>query len=112
MNQLRTIKQKIEYILNDSEQCRNDDKILYLTYVKQFHRKSVTYSKIKEKFYISFDAFLELPVYSTIKRLRAIIQNKEGKLRPTDTKVLKRRLMQRAEMGAFVKEESLKSQHP
>jgi len=112
MNQLRTIKQRIEYILNDSEQSRNYDKVLYLSYIQKFHPSCIEWSNKREDFYISFKGYMILPNYATIKRLRAIIQKKEGKFLPTDAKIIRLRRMQQKQMKSFVKEQSLNSQHP
>jgi len=61
---------------------------------------------------MSFEGFMILPNYATIKRIRAIIQKKEGKFLPTDPIIIRRRLMQQKQMKSFAKEESLNSEHP
>jgi len=79
--ELKQVKGIVEEILSTDERARNDDK--YLTF-KVMQR----YTKI----YIPFEDFNKIPAFESIKRMRALIQNKEGRYLPTDLKVKEERM--------------------
>lgn len=78
--EFESVKEIVEFLLANDERCRNDDK--YLTF------------KVMQKFtdiYIPFEDFGKIPAFETVKRIRAHIQNVEGRFLPTDAKVRERR---------------------
>ena len=88
--ELMQVKGIVEEILSNDERARNDDK--YLTF-KVMQR----YTKI----YIPFEDFNKIPAFESIKRMRALIQNKEGRYLPTDDKVREERLKKSIALRRF-----------
>jgi len=83
---LRTIKERVEYILKNYPETRNDDMYLWLIYVRLFDPELSKYIK-----FIPYNILKKAPKLETIVRVRRKIQNEEHKYLPTDPKVLKRR---------------------
>jgi len=82
---LRTVKERVEYILEKHPNARNSDLYLIILYLRYFtelgkYIKYIPYEVIKQ-----YDGITE-----TIRRMRQKIQE-EGRYLPTDPKVLKRR---------------------
>jgi len=78
-------KQRIENILSVNEKARNSDKWLcYLVFqeIAKAHDKNI---------FIPFELFEKFPSFETVSRCRRKIQNKEGRLLPTDLDVISRR---------------------
>lgn len=73
-------KELVLELLEREERCRNDDKWLTFRVMQHF-----------TKIYIPFEDFSKIPSFETVKRTRAIIQNKEGKYQPTSPEVILKR---------------------
>jgi hypothetical protein len=83
--EFKSTKKIVEHFLATDERCKNDDK--WLTY-QVFNHIAKQYNK---NIYIPFELFNMFPAFETIKRVRAIIQNKEKRYCPTDLKVIEKR---------------------
>lgn len=92
-NEFKSVKEIILNLLETDERARNDDK--YLTYLVM-----QKYTDI----YINFDDFEKIPAFETIKRCRALIQNKEGKFPPTSEEVIKKRKNRQQDIKGIVSE--------
>lgn len=100
--EFRTIKALVENLMETEERCRNDDK--YLTYrVFEVIAKNHGYNGI----FIPFKIWDSFPAFETVKRTRAHIQNKEGRLLPTDEKVKKQRGKREVEVYQMFRDGSL-----
>ena len=82
---LRTVKERVEYLLDKYPNTRNSDLYLIILYLRYFtelgkYIKYIPYDVIKK-----YDGITE-----TIRRMRQKIQE-EGRYLPTDPEVLKRR---------------------
>ena len=75
------LQNEIKQILRDYDYTRNDDRRLYIEYIKCF-RSDLIYGSC----YISLDSILDLPSYDTISRIRRQIQHKKEYL-PTSEEV-------------------------
>lgn len=76
----KTLKEIIRECLSEKEECRNSDKILM---VEVFRKILIAKYGTPDLDYIKL---LALPPQSSIKRIRALIQNDEGLFIPTDEK--------------------------
>jgi hypothetical protein len=85
LKEFESVKSVVEYFLELDERCRNDDK--WLTY-QVFNYIAKQYNK---QIYLPFELFQIFPAFETVKRMRAVIQNKEKKFCPTDLKVIEKR---------------------
>lgn len=85
MHEFNTVKDLILTLLEKEERTRNDDKWLTFRVMQHF-----------TKIYIPFEDFEKIPSFETIKRCRAIIQNKEGKFQPTSPEVILKRQSRRS----------------
>lgn len=68
-----TLEIIIKRLLREDERCRNNDK--WLTYRVMSH-----FTKI----YIKFEDFKRIPAFSSIDRVRRLVQKKDPTLRPND----------------------------
>ena len=102
LKEFRTVKALIENLMETEERCRNDDK--YLTYrVFEIIAKNHGHRGI----FIPFDIWDLFPAFETVKRTRAHIQNKEGRLLPTDEKVKRKRKRREVEVYTMFRDGSL-----
>lgn len=92
--EFKSVKEIVLNILENEERARNDDK--YLTYRVMQHYTDI---------YINFEDFEKIPAFETIKRVRAKIQNQEGKFMPTSDEVIKHRRQRQDEVKEFIKNE-------
>lgn len=76
----KTLKKIIEICLEENENCRNSDKDL----LEQVYRKILTAEYGND--YLDYNRLSKLPPGASIKRIRAMIQNDEGKFIPTSEK--------------------------
>jgi hypothetical protein len=90
-------KKLVEEILQEDERARNQDLWLIL---------QVWQKKQLIKCYVPFDKLGEMITPETITRVRRKIQNDEGKLLPTDAKVLVRRKVNEQLIRNFYSETS------
>jgi hypothetical protein len=96
LNELRTVKAIIRRFMEVDLRCRNSDK--WLTY------KVYEYiaEKNGKKIFIPFELFDKFPAFESVKRMRALIQNKEKALQPTDPDVWNRRKIRQKAVEQFV----------
>lgn len=80
---LKTIKERVEYILESYPSTQGDDRLLQYRYIQIF----VPEVRITFK---QFKALREMPAPETISRARRIIQNKEGRFLPRERTLRKR----------------------
>ena len=91
--EFKTIKAMVEDLLKNDIKARNDDKWLTYRVMRNF-----------TNIYIPFADFEKIPAFETIKRVRAIIQNKEKRFLPTESDVIARRTKRQQEIGTFIGE--------
>ena len=82
---LKTVKDRVEWILANHPEARNDDFYLYLLYVRLFEPKLSGYIK-----FIPFNLVKSATRFETIRRCRQKLQE-QGLYLPTDPKVLRKR---------------------
>ncbi len=94
----KKLKEQIETVLKDSPPTRNDDVALTIGIWKKFYSDKIRQSTKDENVYGVYlhDIFF-LPREDTIKRIRAVIQNEEGRYVPTNWAVAKKRQMNEQE---------------
>jgi len=83
--QLKTVKDRVEWLLASYPAARNDDLYLYVLYLRHFCPEASQYIR-----FIPYEVFRQFPRFETISRCRRKIQS-EGRYLPTDPEVLKRR---------------------
>ena len=82
---LKTVKDRVEWILANHPEARNDDFYLYILYVRTFEPELSKYID-----YIPFEIIKRSTRFESVRRARQLIQA-EGRYLPTDPKVLKKR---------------------
>jgi len=85
----RSIKDKVEAILEYNEDARNSHKILIKKYWKAFDSANVSTNEAGD--WVLLDRIILMTSPETIRRTCQLLQNKEGKYPPTDPVVLERR---------------------
>jgi len=85
LERLKTVKDRVEYLLEVYPESRNDDFYLWLLYVRTFDKNLSNYIK-----FIPYRLIRNAVKFETISRVRRKIQE-EGRLLPTDPKVLEKR---------------------
>jgi len=85
VERLKTIRERVEWILANHPEARNDDFYLYLLYVRYFEPKLSGYIK-----FIPFSLIKTATRFETIRRMRQKLQE-AGLYLPTDPKVLQKR---------------------
>jgi len=82
--ELRSIKERVEWLLKNYPETRNDDRYLIILYMRFFTpmRKYLSF--------VPYRVIKELPSFESIRRARQLIQEK-GKYLPTDPNVMRRR---------------------
>ena len=99
-NNIHDLEKKVETILCDFPDTRNDDKLLIWSVWQTFFNLGDT---------MSYDDFKRLPIPESITRVRARIQNVEKKFLPTDWNVArKRRWLQEKWSELMAKDERVK----
>jgi len=89
--EFKKVSEIVEHLLETNERCRNDDKFLTYLVMREF-----------TNIFIPFEDFNKMPAFETIKRVRAKIQNTEGRYPPTDQDVIEKRKHREAEVKDFV----------
>ena len=82
---LKTVKERVEYILEHYPEARNDDFYLYILYVRLFEPQLSQYID-----YIPYNIIKRSTRFESVRRARQKIQE-EGRLLPTDPKILRKR---------------------
>ena len=86
LKKLRTVKERVIYILDKYPETRNNDLYLWLIYVRLFDPVLSKYIK-----FIPYKVLEKAVSFETIRRVRQKVQNELGLYPPTDPKVIKRR---------------------
>lgn len=84
------LKDQVEIILQDQPKTRDSDITLMIELWKKFYKAHIKVASNGE-FGIYLSSLYTLPREDNIKRVRALIQNEEHRLLPTDSKVRKQR---------------------
>ena len=102
IKELNTVKAQVERYLKQDIDCRNCDRVLYYRILKDSYEKNDIGKPFEgvagfdALFYEALWRLLEKsPDKSSIKRVRAKIQNKEKRLGATDPAVIKKRNQRR-----------------
>ena len=82
---LKTVKERVEYILENYPEARNDDFYLYILYVRLFEPELSQYID-----YIPYNIIKRSTRFESVRRARQKIQE-EGRYLPTDPKILRKR---------------------
>lgn len=80
--EFRKLKDKVEYVLKNYENTRNDDIELTIVIWQVFHNVGDA---------ISLEQLKTLPRELSIAKMRQVIQNKENKYFPTDLAIARKR---------------------
>ena len=88
MDRIKSLEEKVLYVLEKHEKSRDDDALLTFLIIWEYSRKYV--KEEDGKTWISSEA-LKWCREDAVKRVRAIIQNKKGLFLPTTEKVRKQR---------------------
>lgn len=95
-NALKTLTDRVEFILLNYEKARNDDMYLTIALWKNF------YPQIVNEDFVLLGQMWELPRESAITRLRANIQNTRGLYLPTDKTIRKKRRIMEEEWSNYL----------
>ena len=95
--EIQTLKQLISDIMSSHEIARNSDKQLIFLVLKYLNLIADT----GHGYYLLHKNIPELPSFQSIRLVRQIIQNQEGRLLPTDPKVRKLRKINEDDMKAI-----------
>lgn len=82
---LRTVKDRVEWLMQTYPETRNDDFYLYLLYVRHFEPKLSGYIK-----FIPFNLIKNATRFETVRRVRQKLQE-AGLYPPTDPEILRKR---------------------
>lgn len=97
VSELKTFKERVAIIMRDHEAARNNDGTLMAYYIDTYHPDLVHRAEKLGKV-IPLSNMKYLPPFESIRRVRAIIQNVDGKYLPTDEKVIKARRLKEKNM--------------
>lgn len=93
----RKLSDKVEYVLRKYEEARNDDIQLTILVWQEFYNVSDS---------IALNQMFKLPRESAIVRIRASIQNAEGKYWPTNIAVARKRGIEEVAWQEYMRERS------
>ena len=85
LDEFKTVKARVEYILRKYPEARNDDRYLWLMYVREFDDLGKYIS------YVPYGVLKKAVSFGTLVRVRRKLQNDEGKYLPTDPDVIRKR---------------------
>ena len=86
LHKLRTVKERVEYLLKHYPDARNSDFYLIILYIRHFVPELAKYIK-----YIPYEVIKKYDgLFESVRRARQKIQE-EGKYLPTDPEVLRKR---------------------
>ncbi len=104
VEELNTIKDQVEWYLKNDIDCRNSDRVLYYRILREAYDKNEIgkpFEGLQGFDALFFEALWELlgssPDKSSVKRVRARIQNIEKRYRSTLPEVIKKRKQRREE---------------
>jgi len=98
---IKDLKNKVETILRDFPETRNSDITLMIELWKKYYPKYIKENK-EGGFGVYLQDLYELPREDGIKRVRAMIQNIQGKYLPTDLKVVIQRKINEEKWHAYM----------
>lgn len=109
-----TQKSRVESILHDQEETRNCDKALTIAYWRKYEGEHISlyqapYSKQSAVEYVKLENVRWLTSQDSIKRVRAIIQNKEGKYLPTNSDIRKKRSISEEQWVEFIRQTNIEA---
>lgn len=90
MPRLRTYKEKVKVILQEHPKARNNDGTMIAHYIAK-HLSPFVHKDADGEQCVRLKDFQHLPPFENLRRARAIIQNDDNELLPTDPKVRKAR---------------------
>ena len=99
LDEFKTVKARVEYILRKYPEARNDDRYLWLMYVREFDPDMNKYIK-----YIPYKVLKNAVSFETLRRVRQKIQNSEGRYPPTDPEVARKRRIRSEVIREVIKE--------
>ena len=90
---IRTLKDRVDFILETIPPTRNSDKLLTIHVWQKFHSDllDVSHDGQRKRVMIPIEKVMDLPSQDGIKRVRADIQNVEKRFPPTDPEIAKER---------------------
>lgn len=89
MSELKHYKQKVQKILEDHESARNNDGTMIAYFIQKYCSHLIV--EVDGVVMLPLKNFKNLPPLENLRRSRAIIQNDNQILRPTDPRVSKAR---------------------
>lgn len=92
-----TFYDRVELILKNVEETRNDDILLWVEYLKKHHNNTVIIDK-----QIDSTKLHLAPTGSMIERIRRQVQNENNKYLPTDKNVRKKRRINQEDWERYV----------
>lgn len=97
---MKTAKERINFLLRTIPATRNSDSMLYTKYINIF----CPWALSNDRKYVLLSAIPTIPSQADLQRIRAIIQNIEGKYPPTSFMIARKRKMKRTEWEKIIKE--------
>lgn len=96
------LKKMILAVLKDEPKTRDSDQYLTLKIWVRFYPKRIdlTYPKNPK---VGFREIMDLPREDNVKRIRAVIQNDEGRFLPTSEKIAKQRKLNMEKWYQYIK---------
>ena len=82
---LKTVKERVEWLLANYPETRNDDFYLFILYIRHFEPELSRYIE-----FIPYNLIKRSTRFESVRRARQLIQA-EGRYLPTDPKVLRKR---------------------
>ena len=107
---MTTLKEKVLYCLNKHQDTRNSDIKLTNAVWIEYHNSVIF--KENGEYAVRLKDLYNIPREDNVKRLRAIIKNKEHKFLPTSLEVVKRRKMNEKVWERYIQQEYLYSSNP
>ena len=87
LDRLKTVKERVEYLLRKYPGARNCDLYLIVLYIRHFIPELAKYIS-----YIPYEVIKKYDgIYESIRRTRQYLQNTLGKYPPTDPEVIRKR---------------------
>ena len=87
---IKQLKHKIEWVLENYPDTRNDDILLTLNIWSSYY-KHLLFTNDNGKLCVRLNNIFELPREDNVKRIRAKLQNEQNKWLPTDPEVRRKR---------------------
>jgi hypothetical protein len=101
--ELRTLKKQVELALDNFPGTRNSDVELTLKVWEAFYPEKIWQFEVaKGRKFIEMKSLFDLPREDNIKRIRAKIQNEEGRYLPTSWEVARKRGIEEDKWRVFM----------